>query len=209
MTASANRKEGIFSKPMGFNRAVFAAVVVGFLVCAASGWCFHWLFFAGVNPGPTLIQELRTGAITASDMKAIDILKFDAGGGWPFSEREYTRKARKRLAPESANGLLDILRTATTDGNKARNHPASFYYGILRIELVAGGHYYVFYELGYDRGEYFTYVDANARNSTNPNGATHYENVPLAQFLKQDDPWFRDMDSPPSLYRPSCPDDIP
>jgi len=210
MTASTNLRQTTPPKAAGRKRVFVLRVAAGVVVVATIAWGVHSLFFAGVNPGPSLIQELRTGAITESGIQAIEILKFDPGAGWPFSEREYARKARKRLAtPEPANELVSILRESTTDGHKHRNHPSTFYYGILRIELVDGGHYYVIYHLGYYNGEYYAYADTNSRNSTNPNGARNYENVPLAKFLKEHDPWYRDADSPASPYRPSAPDDVP
>ena len=186
-----------------------AAVALGVAIIATIAWTIHFLFFAGVNPGPSFIEELRTGAITESDIKRIEILKFDPGAGWPFSERDYARKARKRIATPRANELVRILRVSTTNGYKPRNHPATFYYGILRIDLVDGAHYYVFYSLGCDNGGYYASVKASSKDSTNSNGAKDYENVPLAEFLKQNDPWYRNLDSPPSSYRPSFPDNVP
>jgi len=83
------------------------------------------------------------------------------------------------------------------------------YDGILRIDLIQEEHYYVFYRLGYYDGKYYAYVNANSKDSTNPNGAQRYENITLADFLKRNDPWYRDVDTPTTGYRPGFPDDVP
>jgi hypothetical protein len=198
--------------PITENQKRFRALVLrGFvilLLLALVSLGIHSLFFAGLNSGPTLIDELRAGRVSEGNIKSIEILKFDPGAGWPFSEPAYARKARKVLDIPATKELVRVLRS-TTDGHKHRNHPATFYYGILRIDLVQGGHFYVFYHLGYYNNQYYVYVDANSKDSTNPNGAAEYENVPLADFLQRNDPWYRNLDSPTTRHRPSAPDDVP
>ncbi|HVT91082.1 MAG TPA: hypothetical protein VHD56_19675 [Tepidisphaeraceae bacterium] len=144
-----------------------------------------------------------------ADISSIEILKFDPGAGWPFSEEEYDRKARKKIvAPESANELVSILRTSSPNVQN-RNHPQTPYYGILRIDLAKGGHYYVFYELGYYEGNYYTTLRANSKNETNPNEAEQFENKPLADFLKRNDSWYHSADVPvPDGRRVNSPDNV-
>lgn len=180
-------------------------VLLGFMgVC----WGTYSLLFVGANPGPTIIEELRTSKITEADIRSIKILKFDPGAGWPFSESDYSRKASKQIDPEATEQLIELLTVSTTNGHKHRNHPATFYYGIFRLDLIQGGHFYIFYHLGYYNNQYYVYLDANSLNSTNPNGADEYESIPLATFLKIHDPWYRDADSPKTRHRPSYPDNV-
>ncbi|PHS10668.1 MAG: hypothetical protein COA78_10930 [Blastopirellula sp.] len=209
MNASVTEKQTTAKKPPRRKR-LFVVTRLGILLgLVVVIWGTYSLFFAGVNPGPSVIDELRAGTITEADIKSIEILKFDPGAGWPFSESEYSRKSRKRIGPAATKQLIGILTTSSTNGHKHRNHPTTFYYGILRIDVVQGGHFYIFYRLGYYDNQYYVYLDANSKNSTNPNGAHKYENIPLADFLKRNDPWYRDIDSPTSSHRPSFPDNAP
>ena len=188
---------------------VLAGAALLLILAVVVGGIYLWLF-AGVNPGASFIEELRNGAITESDIESIKILKFDSGGGWPFSEKAYDRKARQLVSsPETVKELITILKDSSTDGRQHRNHPGSWYDGILRVELVEDDHYYVFYHLGHYQGQYYVYVNANSKNSTNPNGAEQYENIPLADFLRRHDPWYIDADTPRTLHRPNFPDNIP
>ncbi|MHC2065926.1 hypothetical protein ACYFX5_00500 [Bremerella sp. T1] len=209
LSVDEEEKETADNNSTRLNRLLIAkglGVLFGFTVIA---WCTYSLFFAGVNPGPTFVDEIRVGKFTEADIKSIEILKFDPGAGWPFTESEYSQKASKRLGPAATKQLIGLLRTSSTEGHKHRNHPATFYYGIFRINMVQGGHFYVFYHLGYYDKRYYVYLDANSKNSTNPNGADAYENIPLADFLKRNDPWYRDIDSPMIQQRASFPDHLP
>ena len=209
MNASVTEKQASATTRPTRKRPFVVAGLGVLLVVAVIIWCAYSLLFRGVNPGPSLIDELRAGTIAKADIKSIEILRFDPGAGWPFSEPEYARKARKRIGAAATRKLIGILTSASTNGHKYRNHPATFYDGILRVDLVRGGHFYVFYSLGYYNNRYYAYVDANSKNSTNPNGTDAYENIPLAGFLKRYDPWYRNLDSPTTWRRPSFPDDVP
>ncbi len=209
MNVSVTEKQAAAKKPPRRKRLFVLAgfgVLLGLVVVI---WGMYSLFFSGVNPGPSVIDELRSGMIAEADIKSIEILKFDPGAGWPFSESEYSRKVRKQIGPAATKQLIGILTTSSTNGHKHRNHPATFYYGILRIDVAQGCHFYIFYHLGYYNNQYYVYVDANSKNSTNPNGADEYENIPLADYLKENDPWYRDIDSPTTRHRPSFPDNDP
>ncbi len=209
MTTSSSDQNAMTAHPKRKRPSVLVGVVL-LLALAVAGFFIYLQFFAGVNPGPTFLQELRAGTVSESDIRSVEILKFDPGAGWPFAEKDYSRKARKRITAANSTGeLITILRDSSTDGHQHRNHPSSFYDGILRIELIQGGHYYVFYSLSYYDGKYYASLRANSKDSTNPNGAAKYENVPLADFLKRNDPWYRDADSPTTDHRPGYPDDVP
>lgn len=158
---------------------------------------------------PSFIDELRAGRVTPADVTSVSILKFDPGAGWPSKEAHYARKARVAIPGDARSALAKLLRESTTDGHPSRNHPASFYQSILRIDVGAKGHYYVFCEPFLYEGKNYVVVETGALNNTNPNGVKKYENIPLAGFLKKYDPWYRDANSPPIKTRPSYPDDKP
>jgi hypothetical protein len=201
VASSSDQMATVPATPKRKQLAVLTGIGV-LLVLAGIIFGIYLLFFAGVNHGPSFIEKLRAGTIAESDIRSAEILKLDAGGGWPFSEDDYSRKTRQLIAsPKTTGELISILRDSSTNGHQHRNHPSTLYYGILRIELIQGGHYY--------DGKYYAYINANSKGSTNPNGGAKYENVPLADFLKRNDPWYRDVDSPATGYRPGFPDDVP
>ena len=101
------------------------------------------------------------------------------------------------------------MRKSTTDGRKPRDHPGTFYYGILRIDLNGGDVYFVFYHLNRYEGTYYVSMLAGAVNNRDPNAVKPYENVPLSEFLEKHDPWYRDAASRPIPTRPSFPDTAP
>jgi hypothetical protein len=187
---------------------ILSGIVASLIVTGVVIGVRQWLYI-GINDGPTLIEAVRSGEVDVQGISGVEILKFDPGGGWPFSETEYNRKDKKSLEMDSIEELLRILKSDTTDGWKQRNHPVTYYYGILRISVNDGGHYYLFYDLSYCQGQHYVSLSANSCDSTNPNGATKYENILLAKFLKDGDPWYRDEHSAYTDKRPSSPDTKP
>ena len=69
------------------------------------------------------------------------------------------------------------------------------------------------WQVSYDRDISAHYVDVGALSAgtTNPNAATHYENVPVVEFLRAHDPWFHDINSPAHglAARVNSPDNVP
>jgi len=116
---------------------VLSSIAIVLLSCAVVG--AYWLFWRGVNAGQTLIEALWSRDVTESKISCVEILKFDPGAGWPFSEADHDRKARKRIGGEAIKTLLGILENSTTEGRQHRDHPGTYYYGILRIGLRDGG----------------------------------------------------------------------
>jgi len=150
-------------------------------------------FFAGVYPGPSLIEELQSGSITSAGITSIEIIRFDVRKGWPFSEEDYDRMTGKKITSRNTIAeLVRILRHSTSDVPSPRSeHPFVLYYGIIRVDLVNGGHYYVFYQImHYDRN-YYTHILTSSKGSTNPNAGTLMANRPLVNFLQEHDPWYR------------------
>jgi hypothetical protein len=173
--------------------ATRGAVVAGVLGVVLAIYCVYITFFAGIAGGPCFVDELRAGAITSADIAKVEILEFNVQEGWPLKEQDYARMPRKQITSrETIEKLLRIVKDRTVQVRpRGRKHPQVDYFGILRLELVDGEYYYLYYQLAYYDGAYYTYVDANTRGSTNPNGATHFENSALAEFLREHDPAYR------------------
>lgn len=161
------------------------------------GLVLYWAMTDGVYPGPTLIEELRSGSITAADIAKVEILKWPEpdrirldvgeGGDW------YDDLERVPLeSPEAIVELLGILRDRTTD-RRFRSHPSHRYRSLVRLETKDGGYYYLFCPVLYGASDLerdFVRVRSGSRYTVNLNGAKEYENIPLADFLKEHDPWY-------------------
>jgi hypothetical protein len=186
-------------------RALFVIV----LVVISTMLVIYSVISGAADKRPSLIDDLRGDLVSSTDLTSVSILKFDPGAGWPSAEAHYARKARVEIGAEARSVLLKLLKESTTDGQPPRNHAATFYYNILRIDVGAKGHYYVFCDLCLYEGKYYVGVETGALNNTNPNGVKKYENVPLADFLKKHDRWYRDANSPGIQTRPGYPDNEP
>lgn len=187
---------------------VLAVLVILFVF---AGYGIFRLFIGGIEPGPTLIEELRSQAIKPQDVAQVHILKFDPGAGWPFTEDDYARKARCAVSPVAVIELMAILERDTRDGLKSRNHPESIYYGILRVDLVNGRRFYLFYAVCYYEGAHYASLRASSAGTLNPNGSRQYENASLPGFLSVHDPWYHDHNSPwpHPQSRVNSPDNVP
>ena len=178
------------SKKVLVRFATATAVLAVLLVVA---YCAYLTFFAGVCPGPSLVEELQAGSITSAEIASIEILRFDVRKGWPFSEEDYNRMARKQITSRNTIAeFVRILKQYTTDVSSPRNkHPSTLYDGIVRVELVDGGHYYIYYQVMHCDGKYYTRIRPSSKGSTNPNAGTHMGNRPFVNFLQEHDPWYR------------------
>lgn len=176
-------------------RAISIAVISAGLLVLIGIYVVHTAFFAGISPGPSLIEELRSGSVTSSNIASLEILEFDPRDGWPFTPADYASLARKRIA--SSEILDDFVQTLRDHSDEMRSrpdqHPVIHYSGIVRVNLSDGSYCYVCYCLASCDEEYYTYLAANTRESTNPNGARHFQNTPFARFLKQYDPRYRQV----------------
>jgi hypothetical protein len=172
---------------------------------------FVYHFFYPVNIGTSFIDELRKESISGNQISRVYILKFDPGGGWPFKESDYQNKANKEIVSRPhIKELVQILKTDSTFGYKHRNHPATYYFGIMKFELTDKKFYYLYYQLMYYKKAYFTLISANSANDRNPNRAMKFENIPLSVFLKNHDPWYHDKDRPwTKSTRVNSPDNVP
>ena len=174
------------------------AVVVGVLGVLLAIYCVYTTFFAGIVGGRCFVDDLRAGGIGPPDIAKVEILEFNVREGWPLKEEDYARMPRTQITSrETIEELLRIIKDRTVQVRPRRKeHPQVEYYGIIRIELANGDSYYLYYQVAYCDGAYYTYLDANTRGSTNPNGATHFENSALAEFLREHDPWYRQTVAP-------------
>lgn len=165
--------------------------IIGLLsVAGCAGAVYYGLFF-GVVKGPTLIEDVRSEAVTAADITKVEVLKVGDFAYWDWTEADYDRHDRVSLPSRDAiDEFVNLLKTKTTDGYRRRNHPQGHYRGILRISLRDGRHYYLLYKAKHSRGINFLSLDSLSAGTTNPNGGKHYENVPLSEFLEKHDPSF-------------------
>ena len=148
--------------------------------------------------GPTLIDDIRAGSITASDVRTIEFLKFGDPG--PFGIRPFTKSQQfERLPkqavhdPASIRHLIEILSTGTFDNRTYHNHPGRVHRGLMRIGTRDGGHYYLYHEVYLDRDRWDTHYasfEVGAKYNLNINGTESYENILLGGFVKKHDPWF-------------------
>ncbi len=142
---------------------------------------------------PSLVEELQKGTVSASDVQSLEFLHFRVRQGWPSSENDYGKlKARADNRPETIKNFIQILKDSSTARNQQPEvHPVSHYYGIVRVGVKDGAHYYVYFELMQENDHFYTYVRANRKNATNPNSAKYYRNEAMADFLRRHDPWYR------------------
>ena len=156
------------------------------VLCCVAYWWYHETFVVGIVPGPTFVEDLRSGSVTSDMVTKVEILKYDAGGlSTPRREEGYAQKARVSITSTAIiDELMEILETSSTEGHTWRNHPTSLTSGYLRMELADGRFYYIRYYIGYYEGEYYTTLDVNSARSTNILGAEVYENIPLGGFLR-------------------------
>lgn len=168
------------------------------------------LGFPFIPVSSTLITDLETGRVSENDVTKVEILKFDPGAGWPVTEADYRRKARKDVTTEANKwGLLKQLQLKSIP-KQNRNHPSCYYDGIFRIEFRSGAYYFVFYTNSRDNyGTYYSDMMVLPANGLNPNRSRNLDNEDIPNFLKTVDPWYRDASSPPAFTRPGFPDDVP
>lgn len=158
------------------------------------GYVVYVTFIRGAHSGPDFVAALQDDLISPEEITSVDMLR-QSPGTWPFSESEYEQLEAERLSKQTATDILQAIRGSSVPGHSHRNHPATIHSGILRFDTASGDRYYVYYQVGLYEGRHFTWLKANTANSTNPNGATAYENVPLADLLSRHDPWHPQRDN--------------
>ena len=142
----------------------------------------YFNFFKGANYGQSFIEKIKIETITLKDIKAI--YKLDYNIGIPFTQQEYDGLVKKEISnKKDITDLFNILKTYSIEGHRYRNHPGMISRGILQIRLYNDSLYYIYYELRTYDPDYVV-VEANTKGSTNPNSAVEYENIPLADFIK-------------------------
>jgi len=88
MVLSSSSEQAIVSPTSKRNRLSILAGIGTLLVLGVVIFGIYSLFFAGVNPGPSFLEELRAGTIKESDIRSVEILQLDSGGGGPFFESD-------------------------------------------------------------------------------------------------------------------------
>ena len=165
--------------------------IVAVLVLAAAA-VIYYVLFDGVRRGPSFIARLQSSQTVSQDIVRMEILRFNPSSGWPFNERDYDKLERVAVSERSTvEGILAVLKSNSTRGIQHRNHPATLHYGILRVELRSGEHFYLFYTVHRDKTGDYVSVAANSAGSTNPNGAEAYESTEFVSLLQSEDPWYR------------------
>lgn len=165
--------------------------IVAILVLGAAAVIYYVSFF-GVRRGPSFIARLQSGQTVSQDIVRMEILRFNPSSGWPFNERDYDKLERVAVTERSTvENILAVLKTDSTIGIQQRNHPGTLHYGIFRIELRGGEHFYLYYSVHRDKTGDYVSVAANSAGSTNPNGAEAYESTGIVSLLQREDPWFR------------------
>ncbi len=147
------------------------------------------MFYFGIQPGPSFVDQLQSGKILPQDVSRVDILK-NAGTTWPFTEQDYAALPRVTVSKQSEVDALVSALAASAAGRQFHNHPGKLHGGILRVDVHSGEHYYIFYAVYGDAGGVFTDIKANSANSTNPNGAETFENVGIVSWIRSNDPWY-------------------
>jgi len=161
-----------------------------------AGYVAFVTFIRGAHPGRDFVTALQEDLISPEEISAVHVLR-QSPGTWPFTESEYEQLEAERFPKQTTTDILQALRGSSVPGHVHRNHPATIHKGILRFDTASGKRYYVYYQVGLYEGRYFTWLEANTANSTNPNGATAYENAPLADLLSEHDPWHPPRDIVP------------
>ncbi len=168
---------------------IFGVVIAAVFVLIVAAAAYFTLFY-GIRPGPSFINELQSGHIKKTEVTRFEILHFDRALDWPFRESDYSKMGRIVFTNRNdIEELLSILTTNSTSGTTQRNHPGTISWGIFRIELRTGTHFYLYYQAQKDWASgYFVSINANSANSTNPNGAKSYESTAIVDFLRRNDP---------------------
>jgi hypothetical protein len=179
-------------------RRTIILILVMLILISCAGYVAYVTLIQGVNSGPDLVEALQNGLISTEEITAVRVLR-QSPGTWPFSESDYSRLQTVRLPKQPTAEVLQAIREFSVLGYTHRNHPATIHSGMLRFDTAPGDHYYVYYQIGSYEGRQFTWLKANTANSTNPNGATAYENIPSADLLSQHDPWHPPRDNASEL----------
>ncbi len=143
---------------------------------------------------PTLDQELARGAVTAADIEQITIME------WKYANRPLrldfkTLPSHTVTSREAIEEFVSIL-TEHTEEEKHRNHARQEYEGMLRLDLRSGEFYYVQYQLWYDQNATFgkkelsVILNVSCRSTTVFSQWRDNENVLLAEWLREHDPWY-------------------
>ena len=164
-------------------------VSVGVILLLSMGaFCVHLTFIRGNAFGPSFIEDLRNQQVAAESVASLEIIE-PAIGHTPFTESEYERLARRRTIQDvkAVEGFLRTLELHSAPGYVHQNHPSPVYESYMKINLLNGDFYYLYVDGLQDHTSLVIQVEANSRNSTNPNGATVYHNDSLKAFILRHD----------------------
>ena len=161
--------------------AAVAAMFAGVFICS--------FLISRVNAGRSVVDKLRSGKLSSSAVSRIEILRLKPSG-WSFRERDYDGLERVRVTdPGDAEKLMSLLKEDSAPGIH-HNHPTLLHSGLLRIEVHGSEDYYIFYQVYREQDDEYATIDANAANNPDPNSAQHFENIRIATFLRDHDPWY-------------------
>ena len=151
------------------------------------------------RPGPSFVEEIRSGSIAAEAINEIRFIRFPVkptNNPVFWSEDGYEAYESENVTSEDViREFVKLIRTHTIDGIPHRSHPTTRHKGTLRISLRDGGFYYVGYVILHEfrTDTHFVSLKSNARFSVNQAWAKDYENTPLGEFMHKYDPFWAEL----------------
>lgn len=159
-------------------------IVIGSsLLVGIGAWILYGMFYAGTTSGPDLVQEVRSGSVTAASISSIEVVE-PAVGHTPFTAKEYASLARRTQidSPESIERFVANI-SEFRHGYIDQNHPSESYQVYLRVN-DAKGFYWLYGSVLQDRERAIFQLDANTRNAVNPNGGDTYHLDNFSELLR-------------------------
>jgi len=133
-------------------------------------------FIQGNNFGHSFIEELRNGSINSKDVIKLEILDIK-DINLPFEESEYRKLKRSNIITKRVDidKFIKILKASSIKGYAYQNHPVTIYRSFIKVAMSDNSFYYLYVTFTLSKHLVIN-VNANSKNSTNPNGATMYYN---------------------------------
>jgi len=159
-------------------------IVVTPILLLASSFVLYTTFIQGNNFGPSFIEDLKTDAVPINNVVSIEIIE-PAVGHTPFDEKEYIELHRRNTIfdKHEIKTFLHLLKAYSIKGRIHMNHPGSVYKSYMKINLSNNEFYYLYINILKDSSSVVYEIDANSKNSTNPNGASIYHNKKIKKFI--------------------------
>jgi hypothetical protein len=163
-------------------KTVFLAVALALAAAGLAGWGVYATFIAGKTSGPDFIQALRSGTVRTNTISSIEVVE-PMVGSMPFTAKEYEMlKRRGKIESAVTIGRLLSPLLGAGPGQIQQNHPVSENQAYLKVN-TGSGFFWIYCKVLRDANGSVLVLDANRRNTTNPNGASTYHLMKFSEVL--------------------------